>query len=290
MSHHNIIHSANIRSVSMLPPEAVKFVTYYASLTSVRAIATIGSLASGQSDRHSDIDIVIICENSKLPSTKKRMGMINYISQNTAHINTFNLKTRLFGISDDFIINNNEICTQFFTKKDVDDAIGHIKSGFYQQQGMEYPLAFLNSILTANVHIDKDRCYEKLKKKVRPFPKTLQKIILTKERELHLPYYLKRLEVAIARGDVPYAHKMINSSIDSVLYIIFAHHMRYPHGPKRLYEQLSSFLDKDTYIKLTSYLDELFYTNTTSLALVQKLDALKGLSKLVGSPQDSHEV
>lgn len=269
------------KKIALLPSVAQKFIKYYAQHSSVCAVVTIGSLVSKKNDMRSDIDIVIICESNKIPPLNERLGVIEKISVSSAKMKTTDLRTFTFGTSEDFIIDNQEICTQFFTKEYMLETVDRIVNGTYQHFGMEHPLAFLNSIITAKIHIDKEDFYIVLREKIEPFPKKLQETILSQEKGLRFPYYLKCLETAIARQDIPYANKMINNAIDSALYILFANNMRYPHGPKRLYQQLESFLDNKSAAELKSCLDKLFYTNNMPSSLPRKLGILEDLFSLV---------
>lgn len=273
----NVRQPQRLQNMELLPEYAQKLVTFYASQSYVKAVMTIGSLSSGTSDERSDLDLVIVCSNEGVPPKEQRLGVIGHISNNTATFNSVDLKIWNFGTSDDFIINGQEICTQFFTVAYLQEKIDHIVNGFYSQVGMEHPLASLSGLLKATVHIDKEGTYKKLKKKVEPYPVQLQKIILDNELGMRFPYYLDRLETAISRGDIPFADKMIHQAIDAAVYILFALHRRYPNGPKRLFKQIDEMVAEPTASQVKEYLLALYKDKTTPETLRHKATILRNL-------------
>lgn len=267
-------------AIELLPAPARALVGHYAALPGIRLIMTIGSLARAQQDKHSDVDIVLVCSNEGVPPKELRSTIISRVSRGAAAINGMDVNIWSFGTSDDFTIDGQEICTQFFTTQYMQERLELITSGFYTQVGMEYPLASLSGILGATVHIDKDDFYRTMRRTIDPYPEKLQKIILGQEQGMRLPYYLGRLETAIARKDLPFADKMIHSAVDSALYILFATHKRYPNGPKRLYEQISSFMPAQDTTALKHCLAELIGIGVTVDNLPHKQTLLNELARL----------
>jgi hypothetical protein len=281
------VHRSNniyiLKDFDLLPTCAKSIAEHYAKLSNVRAIATIGSLASKKNDMYSDVDMVIVCNDQSVPSPKDRIKIINDVPNKKIVMNTINHQTWLFGASEDFVIDGQEICTQFFTKNQMLEVVAQITTGSYQQFGMEHPLAFLNSINSAIIHVDKDGFFKDLKSKIHPFPRKLQKTILSYEGEIRFPYYLRRLQTAVARGDIPYANKMVNNAIDSALYILFARHKQYPHGPKRLYQQIAKFMDESYASNLCNCLEEILSTGNTISLLPRKSELLNDLFIMVNN-------
>lgn len=270
-----------LKNVDFLPSYVQKLIALYASQPYVKTVMTVGSLSSNTNDTSSDIDLVIVCDDNGIPRKDQRLSIINYISNNKAVIASVDLKTWNFGTADDFAIDNQEICTQFFTINYIEEKIELTISGFYNQVGMEHPLAALSSLIKATVHIDKDNTYKQIVDKIDPYPMQLQKIILDNELGMRLPYYLDRLETAIARGDIPFADKMIHQSIDSAIYILFAYFQRFPNGPKRLFKQLDDIKDEPAIPEIKQCFITLYKTGTTVATLPQKIITLQNVFTLL---------
>lgn len=242
---------------------------------------TIGSLTSNMADEHSDIDLILICDNEGIPPKETRVDVIHYISNNTAVLDSIDLHMWNFGTADDFVVAGREICTQFFTKQYLEEKINLTINGFYSQVGMEHPLASLSSILKATVHIDRNNTYKSLCQKIDPYPAKLRQTILSQELGMRFPYYLDRLSTAIARGDISFADKMIHQAVDSAVYIVFALHKRYPNGPKRLFQQLDDMVEKPAAEDIKDYLASLYTEGTTAETLPQKQATLQKLLALL---------
>jgi len=273
--------SRRLSNTELLPGYAQKLVEHYSAQPYILAIMTIGSLASDKTDEYSDIDLVLICGNEGIPSKETRVEVINYISNNMAALNSIDVHTWNFGTADDFVVANTEVCTQFFTKQYLEEKIDLTTNGFYSQVGMEHPLASLSSLLKATVHFDRDNIYKSLRQKIDPYPAKLRQIILNQELGMRFPYYLDRLSTAMARGDIPFADKMIHQSIDSAIYIIFALHEQYPNGPKRLFQQLDDMVAEPTAKDVKSYLTSLYADSTVFKTLPQKQATLQKLLALL---------
>jgi Domain of unknown function (DUF4037) len=270
--------------IHLLPSYAQQLVQFYAAQSFILAIMTIGSLSTHKKDKHSDIDLVLICDNQGVPPPTLRKDAIRLVSNDTAVIDSFDHKIWNFGTADDFAIDNQEICTQFFTKEYMEEKISLTIRGFYNQVGMEHPLASLSSLLKATVHVDKDGSSEQFRQKLEPYPSSLKKIILDQELGMRYPYYLNRLETAIARGDVPFADKMIRQSIDSAVYILFAQYERFPNGPKRLFEQLDTMVEQPKCTRLKKCFNALYSLPTTVGTLPQQQAHLRELLSLLKTP------
>lgn len=273
--------SRQLSNIELLPSYVQKLVEYYAAQPYILAVMTIGSLTSNKADEHSDIDLVLVCDNEGIPSKETRVEIINYISNNTAKLDSIDLHMWNFGTADDFVIANQEICTQFFTKQYLEEKINLTINGFYSQVGMEHPLASLSSLLKATVHFDRDDTYKNLCQKIDPYPTKLRHIILSQELDMRFPYYLDRLNTAVARGDIPFADKMMHQAIDSAVYIVFALHQRYPNGPKRLFQQLDDMLERPAAEEMKGYLTSLYAEGTTAQTLSQKQATLQKLLALL---------
>jgi predicted nucleotidyltransferase len=264
--------------VESLPETAQKIIKHYAAHPNVRLIMIIGSIASANHDKHSDIDIVLVCNSDGIPTKEQRLATIVDISAHNAIINSADTHIWNFGTADDFTVNGQEICTQFFTKQQLQDKIDLTVGGFYAQVGMEHPLAALASLLGAAICIDKDNLYPTLRRMIDPYPKKLGQIIIDQEQGMYLPYYLDRLTIAIERHDLPFANKMVQGAIDSTVYIIFALYGRFPKGPKRLEQQINSFVEKDVALPFLDTLLQVTQMPTNIDTLPQKQLLLKELS------------
>lgn len=273
----NVRPTLRLSHIELLPSYVQKLVTYYADQPYVLAIMTIGSLTSNKADEHSDIDLVLVCNNEGVPSKETRVDVIRYASDNTAMLNGIDSHVWNFGTADDFTIANQEVCTQFFTKQYLEEKIDLTINGFYSQVGMEHPLASLASLLKATVHFDRNDTYKMLCQRIDPYPTKLRQAILNQELGMRLPYYLDRLNTAIARGDIPFADKMIHQAIDSAVYILFALHNCYPNGPKRLFQQLGVMLEEPVARQIENYLTLLYADGTTAETLPQKQATLEKL-------------
>lgn len=276
-----------LTNMELLPLSVQKIVRCYAEQPKVRAIMTIGSVPANTSDKHSDIDLVIVCDDSGIPSVDQRLHAVATASDNSAMFNNTDLHIWTFGTSDDFSIDGQEICTQFFTKKYMHDKIDLITQGFYSQIGMEHPLASLSGLLKAVTHIDKDNFYINICKKIDPYPESLRQIIISQELDMRLPYYLNRLETAIERNDIPFADKMIHQAIDSAIYILFAQQRQFPNGPKRLFQQLRSILPKTYADHVETILGKLYQNDLTAESLRQKYTALAALHIFLKTPMQA---
>lgn len=277
----SVLPPANLAHVQLLPYYAQKIVEHYAAQTFTRVIMTIGSLGSNKEDEYSDVDLVLVCDNEGVPPEKDRINAINYISNNQASLDDINLQIWNFGTADDFTISGQEICTQFFTKKFLEDKVDLTVRGFYNQIGIEHPLASLSSLLNATVHLDKDNYYPYLRSKLAPYPESLRQIILSQELEMRFPYYLNRLNTAARRGDIPFANKMINQAIDSAVYILFAQYRRFPNGPKRLFEQLDAIAAPKIAKHFKHLFVQLVEQGTTNATLPKKQILLQKLLTLL---------
>lgn len=238
---------------------------------------TIGSLGSKKDDQYSDIDLVLVCDNDGIPSSQDRIDVINFVSDNKATLDSINLKIWNFGTADDFTIENQEVCTQFFTKNYLEEKVNLTINGFYNQIGMEHPLASLSSLLNAKVHIDKDGFYEDIRSKIDPYPETLRNIILEQEINMRFPYYLNRLETAVKREDIPFACKMISQAVDSAVYVLFAQYRTFPNGPKRLFQQLDDMATPELAGELKRCFTKIFTLETTKATLPEKQAILNEL-------------
>ena len=280
---HNLTSEYPIEVPSSLPLETQQLLQYYTSHQSVRLIMLIGSINSAKNDSRSDIDIVLVCQNRGVPPLAQRLAAIASSSKSAVQMNTVDAHIWSFGISDDFILNGQEVCTQFFTKKFMLERIRHTIDGFYTQIGMEHPLASLASLLNAQVLVDKDKFYPKLIQQLEPYPEKLRQRILQQEQEMRFPYYLKCIDTAIVRQDVIFAHKMIHNALDSILYILFAKYRQFPKGPKRVEQQISLIVDAPTASAITSRYRMVVTLPTTPETLQQKKELLMTIFKLVST-------
>ncbi len=195
----------------------------------VDAIALGGSRSTGVCDEKSDYDIYVYC-TSELSNEMKSNAITPHCIQAEIGNHYWELEDNCImknGIEIDIIYRDAEKFAQYLQFV-VDE--GHAFNG--------YTTCFWHNIINSKILFDKSGRFTEIQKKYTiPYPETLRKNIIEKNRNLlngKLPSYDKQLKKASNRDDLVSVHHRMTEFLASYFDIIFALNRQTHPGEKRL--------------------------------------------------------
>ncbi|WP_167956659.1 nucleotidyltransferase domain-containing protein [Anaerosporobacter faecicola] len=207
-----------------------------AKLEQVMAITLGGSRASGLSDKDSDYDIYIYCQEP-IPKEERKKILENYC-------NYIELGNTYWEEEDDCRLKTGTVMEIIYRDYASFDR-QLIQTVIYGNANNGYTTCMWNNLLTSKILYEKEKCYSKLVEKYRvPYPRKLKEAIIRKNYELltgYIPSFDEQIKKAYKRKDYISVNHRITEYVASYFDLVFAANEVLHPGEKRM---LSIALDK----------------------------------------------
>lgn len=205
------------------------------AMPGVEEIYQIGSTAVSLDDCHSDTDLLIVCQALPSAVTRMRCYKRSSPSRGHVHIETFNLRSWEFGLSDSFKIHRASFCMMYYTQSELIAKVSAIRQGDGERRGFYQPTGFLNALATARL-IFCNRPVSRIQRlfgTLKEYPEALRQITIARNRLLSR-YFFEKISVGIARKDLFYAQQCLFHLREAALSMTFAMAGVYRVSDKRI--------------------------------------------------------
>ena len=212
----------------------------FEGFSSVEAIGLGGSLAGGETDAHTDIDLYIYTHET-IP-LRKRQEFVEDLGASKADLNlTF------WDLGDQWFdqTSGTEIDLIYWDPQWIGDEI--VKVVDKHQASMGYTTCFWRTIRDSKALFDRNGWLDSLKRKCNiPYPPALQRAIVEKNHpvlRLVIPSYYNQVKKALDRGDLVSLNHRVAAFLASYFDILFAVNEVLHPGEKKMLKFATSHCD-----------------------------------------------